>query len=74
VILIVTSGGISCTNNSVMNMVGCCVRCQIAANWRSLLWHWLLMGSVLTPLSVSVLFFGVTCIECNLELRQFAAN
>jgi hypothetical protein len=26
----------------------------------------------LTPLSASVLFLGVTCIECNLELRPFA--
>jgi hypothetical protein len=35
------------------------------------LWRWLLMGSVLTPLSASVLFLGVTCIECNLELCLF---
>jgi hypothetical protein len=62
------------TNSGVMNVVDCCVRCQMSEKERTLLWRWLLMGSVLTPLTASVLFLGVTCIECSLELRSFSAN
>jgi hypothetical protein len=64
VVLFVISGGISCTNNSVMNMVGCCVRCQLSEKERTLLWRWLLMDSVLTPLSI----------ECSVVLRSFSDN
>jgi hypothetical protein len=73
-VLIVVVVVLIVTNSGVMNMVDCCVGCQMSEKERTLLWRWLPMGSVLTPLTASVLFLGVTCIECTLERRSFPAN
>jgi hypothetical protein len=71
-IIIVINGGICCYKQQCNEHGWLLCLMSIVGKLTLLVWRWLLMaGSVLTLLSVSVLFLGVTCIECKLELRPF---